>query len=239
MMPVSARHHASSSANMHKSSSSKSGHKSQAHKSAASKRASSNTRGKAGYYRRSGRQSSRKSTRSRGRVVSSRYHHHHSVQKAEAPLEAPPDFEGEPRRRNYALLSQAYSLYDHGASERLSGNFGESVESLSRAYSILEQARSHQRDNKPSSLEAMVLFELAQAAESDGDLTLARDSYCRCLIASPRFAEAYLRVCDLLARQGDLPLAAKFARDGVSNCPEDSRISEMNDMLANLLKKSD
>lgn len=243
LLPASARHvstaghkHSASSA---RSKSKKSSANTRTHTRSHTRTHARTQRGKSGRGKKSHARVSSRHNRHGAAHVSTAHHPGAPRPTLAKEGEAPADTQFEPRRRNYALLSQAYSLYDRGAAQRLSGDFGESVENLSRSYAILEQARSHQKDNKPSTLESMVLFELAQAAESDGDMTLARDSYSRCLIASPRFAEAYLRVCDLLARQGNLPLALKFAADGVANCPEDARISQLNEMLASRLNKAE
>lgn len=138
----------------------------------------------------------------------------------------PPDLSAEPRARNYALLSRAYSFYDQGCNDRLKGNFGAAVDKLSEAVSLFDQARSHQHNGQPSTLEAMTFYELGQAAEADGDFTLARDSYARSLKART-FPEGYLHIVNLLATQGNLPLAMKWLKDGLNECPSDVRLNEL------------
>jgi tetratricopeptide (TPR) repeat protein len=137
-----------------------------------------------------------------------------------------PDLSAEPRARNYALLSRAYSLYDQGCNERLKGNFGVAVDKLSEAVSLFDQASSHQHNGQSSTLEAMTFYELGQAAEADGDFTLARDSYARSLKART-FPEGYLHIVNLLATQGNLPLAMKWLKDGLNECPADVRLNEL------------
>lgn len=139
----------------------------------------------------------------------------------------PPDPNAEPRARNYALLSRAYSFYDQGCNDRLKGNFGAAVDKLSEAVSLFDQARSHQHNGQASTLEAMTFYELGQAAEADGDFTLARDSYARSLKARPTFPEGYLHIVNLLATQGNLPLAMKWLKDGLNECPADVRLNEL------------
>lgn len=129
-------------------------------------------------------------------------------------------------------MTRSYTLYDEGVNEKLKGNYGAATDKLSESLSLLDQARSNQHNGVPSTLEAMVFFELGDAAESDGDVTLARDSYARCLKAKPDFVEAYLHIVNLLATQGQLPLAASWLREGLKECPHDARINELSTQLS-------
>lgn len=167
------------------------------------------------------------SHRSHGHVrTASRGKHHVSrVHKPEQGISPPdPTWESEPRRRNYALINQAYQLYDRALTEKTAGNYGVALDKLGEAVNILDQARSHQRNNVPSTFEAHVFYELGQIAELDNDTQLARDSYVHCFKAAPNFVEAYVHLATLLAGKGDLAQALNYARDGVRLCPEDMRL---------------
>lgn len=143
---------------------------------------------------------------------------------------SPPDYDMEPRRRNYALLQDGYRLYDQGLSERIKGNYGLAIDKLTEAANLLDQARSHQRDGKASTLESMVLFELGLCAEEDNDLSLARDSYAKAFRANPRYVEAYLRGACLQAENGNRPLALSIIKEGLQNV-SDPRLDTMLELL--------
>ncbi len=140
-----------------------------------------------------------------------------------------------PRVRNYSLLARSYALYDQGINERLRGNYGSATDKLAESVNLLDQARSNQRDSGASTLESMVFFELAQAAEADGDFILARDSYAHCLRAKPQYVEAYLRIVSLLASQGQLPLAMNWLKEGLKECPHDPRLNDLSTVLSTFM----
>ncbi|MBX9939566.1 MAG: hypothetical protein K2Y32_09945 [Candidatus Obscuribacterales bacterium] len=143
---------------------------------------------------------------------------------------SPPDYDMEPRRRNYALLQDGYRLYDQGLSERIKGNYGLAIDKLTEASNLLDQARSHQRDGRASTLESMVFFELGLCAEEDNDLSLARDSYAKAFRANPRYVEAYLRGACLQAENGNRPLALSIVKEGLQNV-SDPRLETMLELL--------
>lgn len=149
----------------------------------------------------------------------------------EGPADSANFTDPEPRRRNYALIGQAYHLYDQGLNEHLVGNYGSALDKLTEASNLLDQARSNQRTGVPSTLEAMVFYEMGQTAEQDGDVRLARDSYAHCVKACPTFVEGYLRVSSLLAREGNLALAENFAREGEAICPGDARLAQLVNLI--------
>ncbi|MBK7746826.1 MAG: hypothetical protein IPI39_06250 [Candidatus Obscuribacter sp.] len=192
------------------------------------------TRGKAVKHtasRKSGRHTARSS---HGRVshATKSKHHVSRVYKPEPGIApADPVWESEPRRRNYSLINQAYQLYDRALSEKTAGNYGVALDKLGEAVNILDQARSHQRNNVPSTFEAHVFYELGQIAELDNDAQLARDSYVHCFKAAPNFVEAYVHLATLLAGKGDLAQALNYARDGVRLCPEDVRLKTVVQLL--------
>jgi len=140
-----------------------------------------------------------------------------------------------PRVRNYSLLARSYALYDQGINERLRGNYGSATDKLAESVNLLDQARSNQRDGGASTLESMVFFELAQAAEADGDFILARDSYAHCLRAKPQYVEAYLRIVSLLASQGQLPLAMNWLKEGLKECPHDPKLNDLSTVLSTFM----
>lgn len=140
-----------------------------------------------------------------------------------------------PRVRNYSLLARSYALYDQGINERLRGNYGSATDKLAESVNLLDQARSNQRDGGASTLESMVFFELAQAAEADGDFIFARDSYAHCLRAKPQYVEAYLRIVSLLASQGQLPLAMNWLKEGLKECPHDPRLNDLSTVLSTFM----
>lgn len=140
-----------------------------------------------------------------------------------------------PRVRNYSLLTRSYALYDQGVNERLRGNYGSATDKLAESVNLLDQARSNNRDGGASTLEAMVFFELAQAAEADGDVILARDSYAHCLRAKPQYVEGYLRIVSLLACQGQLPLGMNWLKEGLKACPHDQRLNDLSTLLSSYM----
>lgn len=186
--------------------------------------------------RNSGRKAkTRAPRRGPGRAAHSAYHKpvrrtwHSPIH--EGPADSANFTDPEPRRRNYALIGQAYHLYDQGLNEHLVGNYGSALDKLTEASSLLDQARSNQRTGVPSTMEAMVFYEMGQTAEQDGDVRLARDSYAHCVKACPTFVEGYLRVSSLLAREGNLALAENFAREGEASCPGDARLAQLVNLI--------
>ncbi len=182
---------------------------------------------------------SRFNARSHGRVrANARPITHARVNAASHPATAsqgdggPVDMGIGPRVRNYSLIARSYALYDQGINERLRGNYGSATDKLAESVNLLDQARSNQRNGGASTLEAMVFFELAQAAEADGDFTLARDSYAHCLRAKPHYVEGYLRIVSLLATQGQLPLAMNWLKEGLKECPHDPRLNDLSTVFS-------
>ncbi len=142
-------------------------------------------------------------------------------------MEAQAAVAAQPRLRNYALLSSAYTLYDQGVNERLKGNYGLSTDKLTEAVKLIDQASSIGRDGRPSTMASMVFFELGQSAEADGDLSLARDSYVHAVKAKPDYVEAYLRLVNVLATSGKLRQALNYLNDGLREVPHDPRLNAM------------
>ncbi|MBS1992463.1 MAG: tetratricopeptide repeat protein [Cyanobacteria bacterium SZAS LIN-3] len=145
----------------------------------------------------------------------------------DAQIQAQQAVEVHPNSRNYSLLNSAYALYDSGVNERLKGNYGISTDKLTEAAKLIDQASSIGRDGRPSTLSAMVFFELGQSAEADGELGLARDSYVHAVKAKPNYVEAYLRLVNVLAGAGKLREAMNWLKDGLRECPHDPSLNAM------------
>ncbi|MBP9093655.1 tetratricopeptide repeat protein [bacterium] len=246
---VSAKSHVSKRHGASRASSATSSSKRVSSKRASSKKASSkSSRSRHSASRSVGRRASRSAhasshsrfnARSHGRVrANARPITHARVNAASHPATAsqgdggPVDMGIGPRVRNYSLMARSYALYDQGINERLRGNYGSSTDKLAESVNLLDQARSNQRNGGASTLEAMVFFELAQAAEADGDFTLARDSYAHCLRAKPHYVEGYMRIVSLLATQGQLPLAMNWLKEGLKECPHDPRLNDLSTVFS-------
>lgn len=124
----------------------------------------------------------------------------------------------EPERMNPSY-GKAYSLYDEGANARISGNYPLAISCLGRALSMVP-ANSH---GGPSVLQLNMEYELAQSAESKGDLPLAARYYARAVADRPNFTEAAVRLCTVLARAGSYTEALRAARSAVQRSPNDPR----------------
>lgn len=127
-------------------------------------------------------------------------------------------------------LERAYSLYDQAIGKRLSGNAEEALNDMIAAYDVY-----HDYQAVNGALEPMLLFDLARTAEEAGNLTLARDTYQKCLRLKPGFSEACISLTGLLVREGNHPLALVHARKLAETRPNDPRASML---LSMLLKKT-
>jgi len=169
--------------------------------------------------------------------VKSQHKHHGALQKEEQVVTAKEKIERQSPPENQELPSEyhdfqkAYSLYDEGTNARLSGNYSEAVTQISRALSLVP-GNAH---GGPSVLVLNMEYDLAQAAESSGDLSLAARYYARALADRPNFPEASVHLARVLALSGKLDEALRAARDGVARSPNDARVHSM---LAILLNKN-
>jgi hypothetical protein len=136
----------------------------------------------------------------------------------------------EPERLNPSY-GKAYALYDEGANARISGNYPLAISCLGRALSMVP-ANSH---GGPSVLQLNMEYELAQSAESKGDLALAARYYSRAVADRPNFTEAAVRLCTVLARAGSYTEALKAAKAAVQRSPNDPRTHAI---LAVILEKT-
>ncbi len=163
--------------------------------------------------------------------------HHTSLQKEEQVVTAKEKVEPQSPPENQELPSEyhdfqkAYALYDEGTNARLAGNYAEAVTNISRALNLVP-SNAHAG---PSVLVLNMEYDLAQAAESSGDLPLAARYYARALSDRPNFPEASVHLAKVLALNGKLDEALRAARDGVSRSPNDARVHSM---LALLLTKN-
>lgn len=225
---VGKRHGASRASSASTRSSARRGSAQRASRRSASRHAVAHSQSRSRHGRATGVQSSR---HARAHAVSHRVSHTPTAHADAGPAEVGIG----PRVRNYSLLARSYALYDQGINERLRGNYGSATDKLAESVNLLDQARSNQRDGGASTLESMVFFELAQAAEADGDFILARDSYAHCLRAKPQYVEAYLRIVSLLASQGQLPLAMNWLKEGLKECPHEPKLNDLSTVLSTFM----
>ena len=163
--------------------------------------------------------------------------HHTPLQKEEHVVSAkekvepqsPPENQETPSE--YHDFQKAYALYDEGTNARLAGNYSEAISCISRALSMVP-SNAH---GGPSVLVLNMEYDLAQAAESSGDLQLAARYFARALSDRPNFPEASVHLARVLAQNGKFDEALRAARDGVARSPSDARTHSM---LALLLGKN-
>lgn len=118
-------------------------------------------------------------------------------------------------------FSKIYALYDQGLNARLVGNLGDAVNQLKKAARLV---RMEPRPlGKPLTMEAMIDYELGQAAEADNNLPLAVESYEECLKADPRHIDASVHLSGTLLRAGQPLMALMKARDAVERNPQEPR----------------
>jgi predicted Zn-dependent protease len=124
----------------------------------------------------------------------------------------------EPERLNPSY-GKAYALYDEGANARISGDYPLAISNLGRALAMVP-ANSH---GGPSVLQLNMEYDLAQAAEAQGDMALAARYYARALSDRPNFTEAAVRLATVLAKAGNYGDALRAARSAVQRSPNDPR----------------
>jgi hypothetical protein len=136
----------------------------------------------------------------------------------------------EPERFN-SSYGKAYALYDEGANARISGDYPLAISNLGRALAMVP-ANSH---GGPSVLQLNMEYDLAQAAEAQGDMALAARYYARALSDRPNFTEAAVRLATVLAKAGNYGDALRAARSAVQRSPNDPRTHAL---LSVLLEKA-
>jgi Flp pilus assembly protein TadD len=142
-----------------------------------------------------------------------------------------PKSDGVEPERNNPSYGKAYALYDEGANARISGNYALAITNLGRALATVP-ANSH---GGPSVLQLNMEYDLAQAAEAQGDMALAARYYARALSDRPNFTEAAVRLATVLARAGNYGDATRAARAAVLRSPNDPRTHAI---LSVILEKS-
>ncbi|MCA9804399.1 MAG: tetratricopeptide repeat protein [Cyanobacteria bacterium HKST-UBA02] len=143
------------------------------------------------------------------------------------------------REAAYASLDQAYDLYDAGINARLAGQNALAITRLEESWRKFSDNKGYQKSGNPSTIESMVHYELGQAAEAQGDFSLARDSYSRCLRIRPGYTPASVKLVNLLARNGKLDLALAKAREAAGASPRDPRAQLLVSLVLDKMGKSD
>lgn len=127
-------------------------------------------------------------------------------------------------------LERAYRTYDQGLSEWLSGNYGQAAKYLNESYELYSDFHgSH------DVLDSIYLYDLGQAAEAAGDISLAKNSYQRSLRRRPDFCDCCIRLTALLTKNGETALALVYARRLADKNPQDPRSQFL---LATMLDKA-
>lgn len=116
------------------------------------------------------------------------------------------------RGKSFAILQRAYYLYDLGVNQRIAGNYGEAISQLDESKRVLASASG----NEAELFKPYVLLEIALAADAGHNFELAKQSYENCLLMSPKFLSACLKLSLLEARQGDLTAALAMAKRGIA-----------------------
>lgn len=200
-------------------------------------RSKSRSRSRSKTKTRSRSRSSHKAQHRYRRVVYARHAVHHAkTSRDPVDLADNPAYTG--RMRNYALLNQAYALYDQGANASFKGNLGEATEKLASAANLCDQARGLQKDGRASTLETSIFFELGRAAASREDTDLARDSFARCVHSERHYVEAYLEGSQALLKAGRGALAMQWLQDGLMANPADPRLVEAQKRAQRFLEDS-
>jgi tetratricopeptide (TPR) repeat protein len=127
-------------------------------------------------------------------------------------------------------LERSYRAYDQGLSEWLAGNYSQAAKYLHDAYELYSDFHGS-RDV----LDSIYLYDLGQAAEAAGDLSLAKNSYQRSLRRRPDFADCCIRLTGILTRSGESALALVYARRLAEKNPQDPRAQFL---LANMLERA-
>jgi tetratricopeptide (TPR) repeat protein len=126
-------------------------------------------------------------------------------------------------------LANVYRLYDRGVNERIEGRYEQATKTL------LEATNSYSSTKKGLTLEAMIDYELGQAAEANNNYSVAADAYTRSLRIKPNLVEAAVRLASMLMKAGQPQAALSRARDAVAINPMDPRAHQI---LALVLDKN-
>ncbi|MBS1956871.1 MAG: hypothetical protein JST89_21970 [Cyanobacteria bacterium SZAS-4] len=137
---------------------------------------------------------------------------------------APPATYPEPHAENVQnanSLANVYRLYDRGVNERLEGRYEQATKTLREA------SNSYSSAQRGLTLEAMIEYELGQAAEASNNFSIAADAYSRSLRIKPNLIEASVRLASMLMKAGQPQAALSRARDSVASNPNDPRAHQI------------
>ncbi len=123
--------------------------------------------------------------------------------------------------QNANSLANVYRLYDRGVNERLEGRYEQATKTLREA------SNSYSSAQRGLTLEAMIEYELGQAAEANNNFSIAADAYSRSLRIKPNLIEASVRLASMLMKAGQPQAALSRARDSVSMNPNDPRAHQI------------
>lgn len=123
--------------------------------------------------------------------------------------------------QNANSLANVYRLYDRGVNERLEGRYEQATKTLREA------SNSYSSAQRGLTLEAMIEYELGQAAEASNNLSIAADAYSRSLRIKPNLIEASVRLASMLMKAGQPQAALSRARDSVAMNPNDPRAHQI------------
>jgi len=127
-------------------------------------------------------------------------------------------------------LERSYKAYDQGLSQWLSGNYSQAAKYLNDSYELYSDFHGSK-----DVLDSLYLYDLGQAAEAAGDITLAKNSYQRSLRRRPDFADCCIRLTGILTRNGETALALVYARRLAEKNPQDPRAQFL---LATMLERA-
>ncbi len=123
--------------------------------------------------------------------------------------------------QNANSLANVYRLYDRGVNERLEGHYEQATKTLREA------SNSYSSAQRGLTLEAMIEYELGQAAEANNNFSIAADAYSRSLRIKPNLIEASVRLASMLMKAGQPQAALSRARDSVAMNPNDPRAHQI------------
>lgn len=123
--------------------------------------------------------------------------------------------------QNANSLASVYRLYDRGVNERLMGLNEQATKTLREASNAYSSAQ------RGLTLEAMIDYELGQAAEASNNYSVAADAYARTLRIKPNLIEASVRLTSMLMKAGQPQAALRKARDSVAMNPNDPRAHQI------------
>jgi len=119
--------------------------------------------------------------------------------------------------QNANSLASVYRLYDRGVNERLAGQYEQATKTLREA------SNAYSSNQRGLTIEAMIDYELGQAAEACRNYSVAADAYARSLRVKPNLIEASVRLTSMLMKAGQPQAALSRARETVAMNPNDPR----------------